>query len=129
MHDTVTSPAPAAARRRSRLGERVRALRVSAGLTQTQLAGDRFSKEYISQIERGKTRPTDATIAWLAERLGVDPALLASGISTDQRSKVDAGLSRAEALTAAHRYDEAVDAYRERPPGDRWHRAARASAT
>ena len=40
------------------LGDRLRQLRVSAGLTQTDLAGDRFSKEYISQIERGKTRPT-----------------------------------------------------------------------
>ena len=121
MDDTVTPHAPTSTGARfgeradvgARLGERVRALRVSAGLTQTQLAGERFSKEYISQIERGKTRPTDATIAWLAERLGVDPALLASGISTDQRTKVDAALTRAEALSAAHRYDEAVDAYRD----------------
>jgi tetratricopeptide (TPR) repeat protein len=88
-------------------------LRVSAGLTQTQLAGDRFSKEYISQIERGKTRPTEATVAWLAERLGVDPALVSSGISTDQRAKVDAVLARAEALSAAHRYEDALEAYEE----------------
>ena len=40
-----------------RLGERLRQLRVAAGLTQSELAGDRFSKEYVSQIERGKTRP------------------------------------------------------------------------
>ena len=52
-----------------RLGERLRQLRVSAGLTQSELAGDRFSKEYVSQIERGKTRPTGETIAWLASRL------------------------------------------------------------
>src|ERR687895_596715 len=37
-----------------RLGERLRQLRVAAGMTQTDLAGDRFSKEYVSQIERGK---------------------------------------------------------------------------
>ena len=54
-----------------RLGERLRQLRVSAGLTQTELAGDRFSKEYVSQIERGKTRPTRETVEWLAHRLGV----------------------------------------------------------
>ena len=42
----------------TRLGERLRELRVAAGMTQTELAGDRFSKEYVSQIERGKTRPT-----------------------------------------------------------------------
>src|SRR4051812_50031989 len=50
----------------TRLGDRVRQLRVSAGLTQTDLAGTRFSKEYVSQIERGKTRPTRETIEWLA---------------------------------------------------------------
>ena len=37
----------------SRLGDRLRSLRLAAGLTQTQVGGDRFSKEYISQIERG----------------------------------------------------------------------------
>jgi len=54
-------------------------LRVSAGLTQSELAGDRFSKEYISQIERGKTRPTHETVKWLATRLGVDSSFLESG--------------------------------------------------
>jgi tetratricopeptide (TPR) repeat protein len=100
----------------SRLGERVRALRVSAGLTQTELAGDRFSKEYISQIERGKTRPTEATVAWLAETLGVDPALLASGVSAEERTKVETLLARAEALSEAHRYAEAIEAFREARP-------------
>ena len=108
MHSTALSPAPAAG---ARLGERVRLLRVSAGLTQTQLAGDRFSKEYISQIERGKTRPTPATIAWLAEQLGVDPAYLSSGVSTEERAKLEAQLERAEALSAAHSYAEALEAY------------------
>ena len=111
VHGTVTLSAPSGAG--ARLGERVRTLRVAAGLTQTQLAGDRFSKEYISQIERGKTRPTEATVEWLAQRLGVDPVLLSSGISTDQRTKLEAALARAEALSAAHRYEEAVEAYRE----------------
>ena len=52
--------------------ERLRSLRLAAGLTQSQLAGERFSKEYVSQIERGKTRPTPESIAWLAAQLGVD---------------------------------------------------------
>src|SRR5687767_12216558 len=95
----------------ARLGDRLRLLRVAAGLTQTELAGDRFSKEYVSQIERGKTRPTPETIEWLAGRLNVDPAFLASGVSTDERGKVEALLSRAEALTQSHRYKEAIDEY------------------
>ena len=116
MHETATTSAPAAG---SRLGERVRALRVAAGLTQTELAGERFSKEYISQIERGKTRPTDATIAWLAQQLGVDASFVASGVSTEERTKVEAQLTHAEALAASHQYEEAVEAFREASPGVR----------
>jgi tetratricopeptide (TPR) repeat protein/DNA-binding XRE family transcriptional regulator len=107
-HDAVlrASTAPA-----SRLGERLRSLRLTAGLTQTQLAGERFSKEYISQIERGKTRPTEETVAWLAGRLGVDAGFLGSGVSTDERGRIEALLTQAEALTEGHRYDEATELF------------------
>lgn len=108
MSETATTTPAGGAR----LGERVRSLRVAAGLTQTDLAGGRFSKEYISQIERGKTRPTDDTVAWLAERLRVDPAFLTAGVSTEERTKLEARLARAEALSEAHSYAEAIDAFR-----------------
>jgi tetratricopeptide (TPR) repeat protein len=104
---TLSSDAPVG------VGERVRALRVAAGLTQTALAGERFSKEYVSQIERGKTRPTDETVAWLAERLGVDPEYLRRGVPSDVRSRVEAKLAQAEALSEAHRDQDAVELFRE----------------
>jgi tetratricopeptide (TPR) repeat protein len=110
MPHTIKTAATGTARP-PRLGERVRQLRVAAGMTQTELAGDRFSKEYVSQIERGKTRPTQETIDWLAGRLGVDPSFLASGVSADDRARVEAGLIRAEALSEAHDYDGAVREY------------------
>ncbi|HEX6664374.1 MAG TPA: tetratricopeptide repeat protein [Gaiellaceae bacterium] len=94
-----------------RLGERLRQLRVAAGMTQTDLAGDRFSKEYVSQIERGKTRPTHETTAWLAERLGVDAGFLANGVSADDRGRVDAALARADALLEARRDEEALEQF------------------
>jgi len=94
-----------------RLGVRLRALRVAAGLTQTELADGRFSKEYISQIERGKTRPTEGTIEILAERLGVEPAFLSSGVSVEERTRVEALLVQAEALAESHRHDEAVEVF------------------
>src|SRR5438067_12807413 len=94
-----------------RLGERLRQLRVAAAMTQTDLAGDRFSKEYVSQIERGKTRPTRETIDWLAQRLGVDAGYLANGVSADERGRVDAALARAEALLEARRNDEALEQF------------------
>ena len=84
-----------------RLGERLRQLRSAAGLTQSDVAGDRFSKEYVSQIERGKTRPTRETIEWLAARLGVDTGFLASGVATDERGRLEGALARAEALYEA----------------------------
>src|SRR5919204_5691300 len=93
----------------NRLGERLRQLRVAAGLTQSDLAGERFSKEYVSQIERGKTRPTHETVEWLAARLGVDATFLERGVSADERSRVEAMLARAEALTTARQYDQAVE--------------------
>jgi tetratricopeptide (TPR) repeat protein len=97
--------------RAPRLGERLRQLRVAAGLTQTDLAGDRFSKEYISQIERGKTRPTADTIAWLGLRLGVDAGFLQSGVSADERAKAEAILARADALLEERRLDDAIEEY------------------
>ena len=97
----------------SGLGERLRSLRLASGLTQTELAGDRFSKEYVSQIERGKTRPTKETVEWLAQRLGVDASFLANGVSVDVRSRIEAALARGEALSEAHRYDDAVEAFRQ----------------
>src|SRR5829696_5141072 len=94
-----------------RLGERLRQLRVAAGLTQTDPAGDRFSKEYVSQIERGKTKPTRETVDWIAQRLGVDAGFLANGVSADERGRVDAALARADAMLEARRNDEALEEF------------------
>jgi tetratricopeptide (TPR) repeat protein len=80
-------------------------------LTQSELAGDRFSKEYVSQIERGKTRPTEGTIEWLADRLGVDAGFLASGVATDERARLEGALTRAEALYEAQEDQEASEAF------------------
>src|ERR671925_1887408 len=102
---TRPTSAPATA---LRLGERLRQLRVAAGMTQSDLAGERFSKEYVSQIERGKTRPTRETIEWLAQKLGVDPGFLERGVSADERRRVETLLARAEALTESSQFEEAV---------------------
>ena len=111
--DTKTQPQRLTRPAALALGERLRQLRIAAGLTQTELAGDRFSKEYVSQIERGKTRPTGETIEWLASRLGVDAGYLANGVSHDERGRVEGALARAEALIEAGNAEEAIAAYEE----------------
>src|SRR5260370_4242655 len=94
-----------------RLGERLRQLRVAAGLTQSELAGERFSKEYVAQTERGTTGPTREPIDWLAVRLGVAPGFLANGVATDERGRLEGALARAETLIEAQRNDEAAAEY------------------
>jgi tetratricopeptide (TPR) repeat protein len=89
---------------RPSLGERVRQLRINQGLTQTDLAGERFSKEYVSQIERGKTRPTGETVTWLAERLNVDAGFLLNGVSSGERERVESVIARAEAALESYDY-------------------------
>jgi tetratricopeptide (TPR) repeat protein len=79
-------------------------------MTQTDLAGARFSKEYVSQIERGKSRPTGETIEWLAARLGVEPAFLERGASTEDRMRIETALAQADALVESNDYEAAVSA-------------------
>jgi tetratricopeptide (TPR) repeat protein len=102
---------------RTLLGDRVRQLRIAHGLTQTDLAGERFSKEYVSQIERGKTRPTTETIEWLAARLGVDSSFLETGVSSSERERVESVIVRAEACIENAEYAEAVEALDKLAPG------------
>ncbi len=52
------------------LGERVRAARREAGLSQAQLAGDELTKGFISQIESGLVRPSIRSLQHIAQKLG-----------------------------------------------------------
>src|ERR1044071_3306076 len=106
---TLISPAPQP-RVSAGLGTRLRQLRVAAGLTQSDLAGERFSKEYVSQIERGKTRPTPQTLTWIAERLGVDASYLETGQTWEEYAEVEAAVARAEAAVEGERFEEALEA-------------------
>jgi transcriptional regulator with XRE-family HTH domain len=53
------------------IGNRVRELRKSKGLSQQALTGDGISAGYVSLIESGKRTPSPEVTAKLAERLGV----------------------------------------------------------
>jgi tetratricopeptide (TPR) repeat protein len=53
------------------IADRVRTARIAANKTQQQLAGDTYSKSYISAVERGKMTPSVQALGVLAERLGL----------------------------------------------------------
>lgn len=52
------------------IGTRIKELREEAGMTQTELAGDRFSTSFISRLESGERYPSLRTINALMVRLG-----------------------------------------------------------
>ncbi|MBR2366285.1 MAG: helix-turn-helix domain-containing protein [Oscillospiraceae bacterium] len=67
------------------LGEKLRQLRRGLGMTQKELAGERITRNMLSQIESGTATPSMKTLQYLAERLGVSAASLmdpADGAST-----------------------------------------------
>ncbi|MEU5951277.1 helix-turn-helix transcriptional regulator [Streptomyces sp. NPDC047525] len=61
------------------IGRRVLRLRTELGLTQRQLAEPAYTPAYVSTLESGKVRPSEAALRHLAERLGVTPEELATG--------------------------------------------------
>ena len=54
----------------------LRVLRMAAGLTQKELAGDRITRNMLSLIESGNASPSVSTLLYLAERLEVSPACI-----------------------------------------------------
>ena len=60
------------------LCERVRRLRIEAGMTQNELAGDQITRNMLSQIENGSALPSIQTLRYLAERLHTSPAYFLS---------------------------------------------------
>jgi tetratricopeptide (TPR) repeat protein len=77
-------------------------------LTQTKLGLGRFSKEYVSQIERGRVRPNEGALEWLAERLGVSRQFLETGVSSPEHERTTSVISQAEAAIAAREFDQAI---------------------
>ncbi|MFF1716576.1 tetratricopeptide repeat protein [Streptomyces sp. NPDC058268] len=61
------------------IGRRVLRLRTELGFTQRQLAEPAYTPAYVSTLESGKVRPSEAALRHLAQRLGVTPEELATG--------------------------------------------------
>lgn len=54
-----------------RIGQRIREARHRNGLTQQQLAGERYTKAYVSALETGIARPSMVALNYIAERLSL----------------------------------------------------------
>jgi tetratricopeptide (TPR) repeat protein len=87
------------------IGARLREARQRAGLTQQQLAGERYTKAYISALETGIARPSMVALNYLSERLNLAPShFLDEPTPAWTRLEVDMQL-------AAGDWDAAADGY------------------
>src|SRR5690349_8606797 len=68
------------------VGLRIREARTEKGMSQKDLVGERFSKSYISSIERGKITPSLKALEYIAKRLGVSVAYLLTGVHPGQQN-------------------------------------------
>ncbi|HEY3522287.1 MAG TPA: tetratricopeptide repeat protein [Candidatus Limnocylindrales bacterium] len=87
------------------IGQRIRAARLRAAMTQREVAGDRYTKAYISALENGLIKPSVAALNFLAGRLGTTPAaLLTDPDLAWRRLEADARLASGDWQAAADSY-------------------------
>lgn len=91
------------------IGHRIRTQREAAGLSQRQLAADRYTPSYMSALESGRVKPSMAALSYLAERLGCSiNDLLGDTATEDPR----AGLRlEADLRLASGDWQGALDSY------------------
>ncbi len=77
------------------IGERIRQLRRQQNLTQTELGADRYSKSYVSAVEKNTIRPSLAALQFFARRLDqrVDYFTSQPDLAKDHKSESETALS------------------------------------
>ncbi|MCC9307892.1 tetratricopeptide repeat protein [Kitasatospora sp. RB6PN24] len=95
------------------IGRRVLRLRTERGLTQRALAAPDYTAAYISTLEAGKVRPSEAALRYLADRLEVSYELLATGRPPQLAGELRLRLAEARQLLCAGEPARAAEDYRE----------------
>lgn len=95
------------------IGQRLRRLRLSRGLSQRELAEPGVSYAYISRIESGNRQPSVKALRKLARTLGVSPEYLERGVDLAPREDLEIQIADAEvALRLAEDTSEAEGSLR-----------------
>ncbi|MET8178468.1 helix-turn-helix transcriptional regulator [Streptomyces sp. NPDC005336] len=95
------------------IGRRVLRLRTERGFTQRQLAEPAYTAAYVSTLESGKVRPSEAALRHLAGRLGVSYEELTTGRSPRDATRLRAGLTDARRALATGASEDAAKLLRE----------------
>ncbi|MEU9126995.1 helix-turn-helix transcriptional regulator [Kitasatospora sp. NPDC048540] len=101
------------------IGRRIQHLRREKGLTQRRLAEPAYTAAYVSTLEAGRVRPSEAALRHLAERLGVTYDELATGrpahLDTELRlalTEAHGALAAGDTADAAERFAACLDTAR-----------------
>ena len=98
------------------IGARLRVARKRAGLTQQALAGERYTKAYISALETGVAKPSMAALNYLSSRLGMPASSFISDTETTwTRLEADLRLAQGDFSAAAEAYGDLLAAEPNRP--------------
>ena len=93
-----------------RIGGRIRDARHQAGLTQQQLAEGRYTKAYISALEKGHAKPSMAALNFISQRLGLPASrFLADSSGAWDRLSADLALAAADWVAATDAYRSLLD--------------------
>ena len=93
------------------LGARLHRLRLAKGLTQKDVAGERYSAAFVSTIESGRRRPSHEAIEYFADRLGVDDDELLTGRPAHVIAELRLALANARHAASTDELAEAVRQY------------------
>lgn len=108
--NAATRAPSATARVTGGLGQRLRRFRKRAGLTQAQLAGERYTGAYVSALENGLIRASMAALTYLAQRLDVTvEQLLTDQVPRWDRLEADLHLASGDWTTALDRYTAVLE--------------------
>jgi transcriptional regulator with XRE-family HTH domain len=93
------------------IGRRVQRLRTAKGMTQRQLAEPSYTAAYVSTLEAGRVRPSEAALRFLAGRLGTSYEELATGRPARLATELRLGLTDAQRALATGSAAEAAGLY------------------
>ena len=94
------------------LSSRIRQARMAKGLTQAELAAPRYTHAYVSSIESGRRRPSEAALRHFASRLEMDATELATGRPPGLAAELEVELHEARKKVSGGAVAEADTEYR-----------------
>ena len=98
-----------------KLGTKIKERRLTLGLKQKDVAGDRMTRSMLCEIENGTATPSLATLLYLADRLGVTPGYLLNEDQTEATNAAARLFPRLWELYRQQKYAECVKLAEEYP--------------